>query len=302
MSALEVIRHLRRELRESRFQRTMALMTAFAAIASGFEAYIQHRRGDFADWRMWTPVWLMALTAAGALAAVASRRAAHTVLPALSVVSVIDGVIGFQAHLAGIQRMPGGWRLGQYNVVMGPPVFAPLLMSSVGVLGLLASVLRPAESGGGAMGQRLPDPDRQTGLVARIAQGEFQRGMAVTAGTFAILAGGEAYFEHLRGSFNARLMWSPVWLTPPVVAATLAAAVNEDAARLVLPAASVVILTDGLAGFVLHLRGIGRMPGGFHNLDFNLTMGPPLFAPLLFASVGALGLIASLMRRGSETR
>ena len=39
------------------------------------------------------------------------------------------------------------------------------------------------------------------------------------------------------------------------------------------------------------------MPGGFRNLQFNITMGPPLFAPLLFCSVGLLGLIAALLRR-----
>ena len=297
MSDFAAFRFVRREIREGRFQRTMALMVAFSAIVSGFEAYVQHRRGNFADRLMWTPVWLMPPTAAGALAAVISRRAARTVLPLLSLASIADGVIGFRAHLIGIERMPGGWRLGQYNVVMGAPVFAPLLMSSVGVLGLLASVLRPAELDATETSADSDDLEGHGGLATRIAHGEFQRGMALTAGAFAVLAGGEAYFEHLRGSFNDRLMWTPIWLTPPMVVATAAAAVSEEAAQKVLPVASVVILCDGLAGFALHLRGIGRMPGGFRNLDFNLTMGPPLFAPLLFASVGTLGLIASLMRR-----
>jgi len=56
-------------------------------------------------------------------------------------------------------------------------------------------------------------------------------------------------------------------------------------------------LSDGLLGFLLHIRGIRDMPGGTHNLRFNITMGPPLFAPLLLSSVGLLGLIASLVRR-----
>jgi hypothetical protein len=54
---------------------------------------------------------------------------------------------------------------------------------------------------------------------------------------------------------------------------------------------------DGLLGFGLHLQGIERMPGGFRNLQFNFTMGPPLFAPLLFSSVGLLGFLAALLRR-----
>ncbi len=46
----------RREIRTGRFQRSMALMTAFAAVVSGFEAYTQHQRGAFAHRWMWTPV------------------------------------------------------------------------------------------------------------------------------------------------------------------------------------------------------------------------------------------------------
>jgi hypothetical protein len=79
--------------------------------------------------------------------------------------------------------------------------------------------------------------------------------------------------------------------------AAIAAAVSERAATHVLPIASIATLGDGILGFLLHLRGIRDMPGGLQNLRFNITMGPPLFAPLLFTSVGLLGLVASLLRR-----
>lgn len=281
----------------------MALMAAFAAVVSGFEAYSQHRRGAFDDPWMWTPVVLMPPTAAAALAVAGTGRGDRLVLPLVSAASIADGVVGFAVHLRGIRRMPGGLGLGQYNVVMGPPIFAPLLMSSVGVLGLLAAALRPAELGPAATATALTDALRRRPrsvagrLAAEVAQGRFQQGMAATAASLAILAGGEAYFEHTRGSFNDRLMWTPVWLTPPMIGAAAAAIVSEEAGRLVLPVASLAMLTDGLAGFLLHLRGVRDMPGGFHNLAFNLTMGPPLFAPLLFSSVGLLGLLASIMRR-----
>ena len=145
--------------------------------------------------------------------------------------SLVDGVVGFVYHLRGIQRLPGGFRLGQYNVVMGPPIFAPLLTCMVGVLGpagrrcCAASALRPA------VARRAPRSLALDALAAptarrscrsawprAIAHGRFQRGMALTSAVFAVLAGGEAYFEHLRGSFNQRLMWTPIWVTPPMVA------------------------------------------------------------------------------------
>jgi hypothetical protein len=299
MSLLHRNRHLRfdagreialaeREIREGRFQRSMALIAAFSAIVSGFEAYVQHQRGAFNHWLMWTPVWLT---------------------PPTALVSLADGVIGFWYHLRGIGKLPGGWKLGQYNIVMGPPIFAPLLTCMVGLLAGLAGLLRrerldlPAPDVARArdairrMVQREDPPSALDQFAAAVAHGRFQRRLALTSAFFAILAGGEAYFEHLRGSFNQRVMWTPVWVTPFMVLAAVGAAASERLARLVLPVVSLVTLLDGMLGFLLHLRGIRQMPGGFANLRFNITMGPPLFAPLLFSSVGLLGFIAALLRR-----
>jgi hypothetical protein len=320
MSLLHRNRHLRfdagreialaeREIREGRFQRSMALIAAFSAIVSGFEAYVQHQRGAFNHWLMWTPVWLTPPTALVSAVALVSERVARRVLPVIALVSLADGVIGFWYHLRGIGKLPGGWKLGQYNIVMGPPIFAPLLTCMVGLLAGLAGLLRrerfdlPAPDVVRArdairrLVQREDPPSALDQFAAAVAHGRFQRRLALTSAFFAILAGGEAYFEHLRGSFNQRVMWTPVWVTPFMVLAAVGAAASERLARLVLPVVSLVTLLDGMLGFLLHLRGIRQMPGGFANLRFNITMGPPLFAPLLFSSVGLLGFIAALLRR-----
>jgi hypothetical protein len=320
MSLLHRNRHLRfdagreialaeREIREGRFQRSMALIAVFSAIVSGFEAYVQHQRGAFNHWLMWTPVWLTPPTALVSAIALVSERVARRVLPVIALVSLADGVIGFWYHLRGIGKLPGGWKLGQYNIVMGPPIFAPLLTCMVGLLAGLAGLLRrerfdlPAPDVVRArdairrLVQREDPPSALDQFAAAVAHGRFQRRLALTSAFFAILAGGEAYFEHLRGSFNQRVMWTPVWVTPFMVLAAVGAAASERLARLVLPVVSLVTLLDGMLGFLLHLRGIRQMPGGFANLRFNITMGPPLFAPLLFSSVGLLGFIAALLRR-----
>lgn len=47
----------------------------------------------------------------------------------------------------GTQRIygyPGGLKLPLYNIIYGPPIFAPLLFAASGFLGLLASLLRRA--------------------------------------------------------------------------------------------------------------------------------------------------------------
>jgi hypothetical protein len=302
-------RIVRRDVQAGRFQRSMALITAFAAILSGFEAYVQHLRGAFSHWLMWTPVWLMPPTVLAAAAAVFSQRAARTLLPLLSLAALADGLTGFVCHVRGVQKLPGGFKLGRYNVVIGPPIFAPLLVCMVGLTGLLSGLLRRerfsfpwwSKTAFLAAWTAYQTPRRRALLASfewRIAHGRFQQFMALTAAGFAVLAGGEAYFAHLRGSFNQRVMWTPIWVTPAMVLAGGGAALSERLARRVLPLVSTVAFLDGLLGFGLHLRGIKQMPGGFGNLQFNITLGPPIFAPLLFCAVGLLGFIASLLRRG----
>ncbi|HOQ98657.1 MAG TPA: hypothetical protein PLJ35_07525 [Anaerolineae bacterium] len=132
-----------REISHGRFRRGMALMAAFAALVSGFEAYMQHQRGAFKHWLMWTPVVLTPPMMLLAGAALFSRAVAALALPWASLVMVVDGLVGFVYHVRGVRRLPGGFRLGWYNVTMGPPLFAPVLLTVVGVLGLLAAFMRP---------------------------------------------------------------------------------------------------------------------------------------------------------------
>ncbi|MBV9356242.1 MAG: hypothetical protein JO023_12035, partial [Chloroflexi bacterium] len=249
------------DIRHGRFERSMALVAAFAAIVSGWEAYAQHLRGAFSHWLMWTPVVLAPPTILAALGATVSQRVAHRVLPVLAVASLVDGLVGFVFHLRGIGRLPGGWRIGQYNLVMGPPLLAPLLTCTVGVVGLLAGLLRRERLHPRRWPERLaaemlqlaiqgqPRPQALDAFAANVARGRFQRVMALVSAIFAILAGGEAYAEHLRGSFNRRLMWTPVWVTPPMVAAAVGAALSERVAQQVLPVAAVITFLDGLLGF-----------------------------------------------------
>ncbi len=183
----EETRLARREVRQGRFQRSLSLVAAMSAIVSGFEAYIQHQRGDFTDPWMWTPVWLTPPTVAAAGASLVSERAARTLLPAVSIVSLADGVIGFYSHIRGIRRMPGGFSLGQYNMVMGPPIFAPLLVGTVGVTGLIASMLRRETAH--PLPRSVTRLSHAVGLAATdrgvrafetdVAHGRFQQGMAL---------------------------------------------------------------------------------------------------------------------------
>ena len=62
-----------------------------------------------------------------------------------------------------------------------------------------------------------------------------------------------------------------------------------------LPAASALIVANGVQGTYLHWRGIAQRPGGM--TKYNMESGPPAVAPLLASLVGGMGLLASLLRR-----
>ncbi len=294
----------RKDIREGRFQHSMAALAGCGAVISGFEAYSQHLRGAFSNRIMWTPIVLTPPMTAAVAGSFFSRRTAETVLPALSISWLGAGVIGSYFHIRGIRRMAGGFELGRYNLTMGPPMFAPLLLTSVGIMGLLAGFLRPEipprqeiQDEPGEKGNHERDESELSRLAPEISHGEFQKRMAAIAALFGALAGGEAYFGHLRSSFNKIAMWTPVLITPLVAGAGLGSIKAQRVARHVLPWVSGAAFADGLAGAVLHFQGLRRMPGGLSNLKFNFTMGPPLFAPLLLTMVGLLGLTASFLRR-----
>jgi len=134
-------------------------------------------------------------------------------------------------------------------------------------------------------------------MLRNLRTGRMQRTLAAATALSAPPLAFEVYLEHAKGSFGDPWMWTPIVLTPPLTVAAAAAVVSERAAKTWLPAISALYVLDGLIGVYTHVRGIARRPGGFRELDYNLIMGPPLLAPGSLAMVGALGLLAPLVRR-----
>jgi hypothetical protein len=125
-----------------RFERALSGLTAAAALVTGLEIFLEHDRASFGNKVMWWPVALTPVAMAAGVAGVTSKRMAKTFLPVASAAVVANGLQGTWLHVRGIAQKPGGWRLLRYNVEMGPPLFAPGLMTMVGGMGLLAAILR----------------------------------------------------------------------------------------------------------------------------------------------------------------
>jgi hypothetical protein len=137
-----VIRRLLKNVREGRTQKLLAATTALSAPALGLEIYFEHYKASFGDKWMWTPLVLTPpLTAAG-LAGFVSEKAAKTVLPAVSALYFLDGLIGMVTHVQGVRKRPGGFQEVHYNLVMGPPLLAPGSLCLVGALGLAAAIVK----------------------------------------------------------------------------------------------------------------------------------------------------------------
>jgi hypothetical protein len=130
------------DVRHGEFQRTLSVLTGAGSVITALEIFFEHDKASFGNRWMWLPVALGPLGAAAGVAGLVNARAAHTALPIASAAIVANGLQGTYLHARGVAQKPGGWRNARYNLEMGPPLLAPLLMTMVGGMGLLAAVLR----------------------------------------------------------------------------------------------------------------------------------------------------------------
>ena len=136
------IDQLVRNVETGRFERSLSGLTAAGALVTAAEIYFEHDKASFGNPWMWAPVVLGPVGAIAGVAGVFSRRAAKTLLPIAAATIVANGLQGTYLHARGVGQKPGGWRNLRYNIEMGPPLLAPLLVTVVGGMGLLAAILR----------------------------------------------------------------------------------------------------------------------------------------------------------------
>lgn len=130
------------DIRTGHFERSLSALTAAGAVVTAAEIYFEHDRASFGNRLMWLPVALGPVGAAAGVAGFLSHRMAKTALPVASALIVANGLQGTWLHARGVAQKPGGRSNARYNIETGPPLLAPLLMTMVGGMGLLASILR----------------------------------------------------------------------------------------------------------------------------------------------------------------
>jgi len=171
-------------------------------------------------------------------------------------------------------------------LVWAPPILGPLTFSLVGVLGISAAWIEdPVNSG------------RLRISARRFLQLPYSKTRAylfmVSLGTLATLI--SSVLDHARTPFENPWLWAPtlVGVFGTVVAALLAVTdrPGRNDVRIYL-AAMVLLILVGVVGAGLHIASNLTSRGTIVGERF--LRGAPFMAPLLFANMGALGLIALL--------
>ena len=111
------------------------------------------------------------------------------------------------------------------------------------------------------------------------------------------MCGGESWYSHYKDDFKFKVQWSPILMSPLLAGAAVWAYLDERAANTVLPLMSGAAMLNGMVGTFYHVRGVLNRPAGSKKPLYNTLYGPPIFAPMLFAAAGLLGMMAYLMRR-----
>jgi hypothetical protein len=136
--------------------------------------------------------------------------------------------------------------------------------------------------------------------VANIEHGRFERSLSGLTAFAAAVTTAEIYLEHYRASFGNKMMWSPIIVTPPVMIAGIGGVFSRKWAKTYLPITAAIYTANGVLGEYYHARGVARRPGGFKQASNNGPRGPPIMAPGLMTIVGAMGLLAAVLRREDE--
>jgi hypothetical protein len=134
-------------------------------------------------------------------------------------------------------------------------------------------------------------------MVWNVEHGRFERALSGLTAAAAVVTGAEIYLEHYKASFGNKWMWSPIVLTPPLVAAGIGGVFSRRCAKTALPVTAALYVINGFLGEYFHARGVARKPGGWRLYSYNLPMGPPISAPSMMAMVGGMGLLAAVLRR-----
>ncbi|MBN1681013.1 MAG: hypothetical protein JW966_12055 [Anaerolineae bacterium] len=270
----------------------MLLMAAINEIFLGVDIYLAHSISGTIVPNEWIPIIFgpvagVILLVTG-LIALRQRPLATVIATAVFLASIAVGLLGAYFHLRRVvlPDAPPGEQLTVRLLVWGPPILGPLMFALVGLWGLSAVWV-----------EDLPD----SGRLRLLGGWHIQLPLSKSRAYFLMFSLGalvtllSAVLDHVRTGFRNDYLWVPVvtGLFAVFVMALLGFLERPHRADLVVYVTALLLLiATGLVGAVLHIDDNLTSRGQFVAERF--IRGAPFLAPLLFADIGALGLLVLL--------
>jgi len=270
----------------------MLLMAAMNEIMLGVETYLAHLISGTIVLYEWIPIIFgpiagLILLAAGLLAL--RKRFLATLLANLVFLSsIIVGLLGAYFHLmrAILPYAAAGEQVSVPLLVWAPPILGPLTFALVGLLGISSAwIEQPTDSG------------RLYLYGSKFIQLPYSKTRAyffiVGMGSLATVI--SSVLDHARTNFSNPWLWVPtaVGVFATVVAVLLGAIQKPDRGDLwTYLVAMLLMIVVGILGSALHINQNLTSQGTIVNERF--LRGAPFLAPLLFADMGAIGLLVLL--------
>ncbi len=291
------LRRVRLPLTRDQF---MLLLAAVNEIFLGIDIYLAHSISGTIVPREWIPIIFgpiagVLLLMAGLLA-LRYRELATVFATAVLLGSAAVGLLGAYFHIirATLPTGPEGERFTVRLLVWGPPILGPLMFALVGLWGISAAWIEdPPDSGRlrllGGLHLQMPLSKTRAYLFM------------VSLGCLVTVI--SAVLDHARTGFVNPWLWIPVVTGLFAVFAALGLGLVEHPQRadvLVYVVAMLLLVLTGLIGAVLHVEDNYTARGAIVAEQF--IRGAPFLAPLLFANMGAMGLIVLLDPRAETQR
>jgi hypothetical protein len=270
----------------------LLIMVAFNEIFLGIDIYLAHSISGTIVPGEWIPIIFgpaagLLLLLIG-LVAFRYRRLASILASALFLISIAVGLLGAYFHVrrAILPTGPVGEWINIHLLVWAPPVLGPLTFSLIGLLGLSAAWIEsPPESGKLLLigNWKLHLPYSKTRAIY------FLVGLGTLASLISMI------FDHARTGFQNPWLWvsAAIGIFGATIPIALGALDHPRPTDLRIYAATMLLLLAlGVTGMTLHILE-NLTPGGLVVAE-RFVRGAPFLAPMLFADMGAFGLLALL--------
>jgi hypothetical protein len=270
----------------------LLLMAAINEIFLGIDIYLAHSVSGTIVPNEWIPIIFgpiagVLLLVAG-LIALRWRSLAAVLANLVFIASIAVGLLGAYFHMvrAILPFGPSGQQVSVDLLVWAPPIIGPLVFSLVGLIGISAAWVEDP-----------PDSGRLAVLGRRFLQLPYSKTRAlffmVSMGTLATLI--SSVLDHARTPFTNPWLWIPtaVGMFAVVVSALMGILPRLNRGDLIIyVAAMVLMIVVGVVGSALHIQQNLTSEGIV--IQERFVRGAPFLAPMLYANMGALGLIVLL--------